>query len=114
MPGAPLPQEPLAERQIAAAERAVAALLGRRTEVAGNEAEDIVQMVLERWTRHRGRFDEAGAASMETYIWAMARNLVRDLERRERTQKRGGGLAPLSLDRPLGDGLRHDTGRSHS
>jgi len=62
-----------------------------------------VQTVLERWTHHQGRFDEAGAASMETYIWKMAQNLVRDLERRELTEKRGGGRAPLSLDRPLSD-----------
>ena len=63
-----------------------------------------MQMVLERWTRHLSRFDEAGAASVETYIWAIARNVVRDLVRRGQTEKRGGGLAPLSLDRPLSEG----------
>jgi RNA polymerase sigma factor (sigma-70 family) len=104
VPCAPLPQEPLAEREIAAAKRAVAALLGHRTQVGGNDADDIVQMVLERWTRHLGRFDETGAASMETYIWKVAKNLLRDLVRREGAQKRGGGREPLSVDRPLGEG----------
>ncbi len=98
-----MPQQPLADGEIEAARRAVGSLFGRRTQVDGNDAEDIVWMVLERWMRHRGRFVDAGAASMKTYIRWIARNVVRDLVRRERTQKRGGGVPPLSLDRPLSE-----------
>jgi RNA polymerase sigma factor (sigma-70 family) len=97
---APDAGQPCLDREIAAARRAARAARGWRTHIGGHDADDIQQLVMERWMKRSARFDHKGAASAETYIWTVAQNVVRDLVRREQTAQRGEGRAPLSLDRP--------------
>lgn len=65
------------------------------------EAKDLVQECLLQWWQQHQRYSPSRDASLKTYMRKVLQNKLRDIERHERADKRGGYSSEVSLDRSL-------------
>ena len=78
-------------------------ILSTRARQPDLEREDLVQECLLHWWEQRGRYDPDRGASQRTFLRRVVEAKLLDIERGVRSQKRGGGQSPDSLDRPVND-----------
>jgi len=84
------------------AAREVRAFLASRRKSLDLEFDDLHQQCLLHWWQQRGRHDPNKGASPKTFMAAVLRSKLLDIERAAKAQKRGGGVAEVSLDSSAG------------
>jgi len=101
---APTPSDGLEPWELETAATAVRGYLRTPRHLTSEwDEESLVQECLTAWWLKRDQYDPARGANRRTFMNRVCESRLRDVARRDRAQRRGGGRRTLSIDVPVTD-----------